>query len=92
MFWRALAGLPCCCWLRRSQLEQASISLYPVRIPGGSTFMEWKMELLTEQSAVQTMHDSMRGIMELGFASEPACCTACSLHILLLMLCLYPTL
>ena len=38
------------------------------------------MELLTEQSAVQTMHDSMRGIMELGFASKPACCTACSLH------------
>ena len=34
------------------------------------------MELLTEQSAVQTMHDSMKGIMELGFASKPACCTA----------------
>ncbi len=46
------------------------------------------MELLTEQSAVQTMHDSMRGIMELGFASKPACCTACSLHRMLQMPCL----
>ena len=50
------------------------------------------MELLTEQSAVQSMHDSMRGIMELGFASEPACCTACSLQILSLVPCLQPTL
>ena len=50
---------------------KATIQLFPVSIPGGNTFLEWRMELLTEQHAAAHMTAAMNDIMVVGLTSKP---------------------
>ena len=49
---------------------KASIQAFPVTIPGKQTFLQWKMELLTEPHAAAHMTKSMNEIMEVGLSSK----------------------
>lgn len=49
---------------------KASIQLFPVSMPGGHTFLEWRMELLTEQHAAAHMTQAMNDIMVVGLSSK----------------------
>ena len=50
---------------------KASIQVFPVSIPGNQSFLEWRMELLTEQHAAAHMTDAMNDIMVVGLSSKP---------------------
>ena len=50
---------------------KATIQLFPISIPGGNTFLEWRMELLTEQHAAAHMTAAMNDIMVVGLTSKP---------------------
>lgn len=51
---------------------KADLRVWPISIPTNSNqcFVEWKMNLLTEEHAVDHMTQSMRGIMEMSLTSE----------------------
>ncbi|KAL0023393.1 hypothetical protein WJX79_003417 [Trebouxia sp. C0005] len=48
---------------------KASIQVFPVSIPGNQSFLEWRMELLTEQHAAAHMTDAMNDIMVVGLSN-----------------------
>ncbi len=49
---------------------KASIHVFPVSIPGNQSFLEWRMELLTEQHAAAHMTQAMNDIMTVGLSSN----------------------
>ena len=49
---------------------KASIQVFPVSIPGNQTFLEWRMELLTEHHAAAHMTQAMNDIMAVGLSSK----------------------
>jgi len=49
---------------------KASIQVVSVSIPGNQSFLEWRMELLTEQHAVAHMTNAMNDIMAVGLSSK----------------------
>ena len=51
---------------------KADLQVWPVSIPTNSNqcFVEWHMNLLTEEHAVDLMTQSMRDIMEMSLTSE----------------------
>ncbi|KAL0049211.1 hypothetical protein WJX82_008853 [Trebouxia sp. C0006] len=48
---------------------KASIQVFPVSIPGNQSFLEWRMELLTEQHAAAHMTNAMNDIMAVGLSN-----------------------
>ncbi|KAK9806284.1 hypothetical protein WJX72_008452 [[Myrmecia] bisecta] len=48
---------------------KASLQVFPVLIPGGQSFINWSMELLTEQHAVGAMVKAMEDIQKLGLTN-----------------------
>ena len=49
---------------------KASIRVVPVLIPGNQSFVDYKVELLTELHAVDVMRKLIEGIMRVGLLSE----------------------
>ena len=49
---------------------KASIRVLPVLIPGNQSFVEYKVDLLTELHAVDVMRKLLEGIMRVGLLSE----------------------
>lgn len=49
---------------------KASFRIAPVLIPGNQSFMDWRVDLLTELHAVDTMRTIMESIMRVGLLSE----------------------
>ncbi len=49
---------------------KASIQVFPVSIPGNQSFLEWRMELLTEEHAAAHMTNAMNDIMAVGLSSK----------------------
>lgn len=48
---------------------KASIQVFPVSIPGNQSFLEWRMDLLTEQDAAAHMTNAMNDIMAVGLSN-----------------------
>lgn len=49
---------------------KVSIRVLPVLIPGNQSFVEWKIDLLTELHAVDIMRKLIEDIMRVGLLSE----------------------
>ena len=49
---------------------KSSIKILPVLIPGGQSFVQWKMELLTELHAREVMQTIIDGMMRVGLLSK----------------------
>ncbi len=49
---------------------KASLKISPVVIPGNQSFVEWRIDLLTELHAIGYMRTVMEGIMRVGLLSE----------------------
>ena len=49
---------------------KASIQVFPVSIPGGQSFIEWRIDLLTEAQHVGLMSKAMGDIMVVGLTSK----------------------
>ena len=48
----------------------ASLHVLPVALPGGQAFVQWRVDLLTEQQHVVLMQKAMDDIMVVGMTSE----------------------
>lgn len=49
---------------------KASLQVLPVALPGGQAFVQWRVDLLTEQQHVVHMQKAMDDIMVVGMTSE----------------------
>ena len=56
---------------------KASIRVVPVLIPGNQSFVDWKIDLLTELHAVDVMRKLIEGIQRVGLLSE-----SCPSHVI----------
>ena len=53
----------------------ASLQVFPVSLPGGQSFLDWHIDLLTEQQHVAQMTKAINDIMVVGLTSESSCPT-----------------
>ena len=49
---------------------KASLQVFPVSIPGGQAFTEWRIDLLTEAQHVGHMSKAIDDIMVVGYTSK----------------------